>query len=239
MKTLYLTIFLNLLTFPCIAKSLDVLSQTLSEAYEEADFEKYKKCFYDKGVTEDVWNNHLGQFTRKTTLKDNQKLKCKIEVSSDISDSAHVAYGKKYYPNHQPDGSLKVIFNDGSSVSFDYAEIDGKYFTILLIVKDLNWQGERDKWISFSTTPKLDWGEIGKPATYKIKIYYNASGVDLETSSSGGIGMVGQYISKIELIEPLQEDVEVTLNVMEKSIDDQKEVATVKALKGTKILYKK
>ena len=239
MKSLYTSILLFLITLPSFANSLDSLTSTLVEAYEEADFEKYKSCFYDKGVTAEDWDAHLGRFKYKTAPRDNQKLECEVEVFSEVTNSTYAAYGKKYYPNHEPDGRLRVLFNNGSTISFIYANVDGKHFVIPNISEDLKWEGERDKWISFSTNPILNWGEVGKPETYKIKIYYNASGVDLERTSFGVMGIVGQYFSKIELVEPLEEDVEVTLNVMEKSIDDQKVVATFKASKGTKILYKK
>lgn len=137
-----------------------------------------------------------------------------VELSPKIAEAGPmVANGKRIEPTYKPVGSVVLKMKpeqpgDSGAISMPYAVIDGGYYIVTSKTTDLGWRGPADKSLTVSV--------IGRGQDkVRMKVKYNASGVDLEMDQVvGSAGLLGQYVDEVA-VTSTSDDVDVKLKIAE------------------------
>ena len=157
--------------------------------------------------------------------------------------ATRVVKGTLMEPNIEPVGMIELVYKtsltEGEQKNLTaYGKEGNEYYITGMKRTDLHWDGESDQKLFYQITPKLNGIDIQDPSTYKVIVSYNASGVDLKTFGSSKKVLRGQYISRIELVEPLaQEGIEVVLSARSGKVT--REIARSLPEVGQTVLYQK
>jgi len=219
------------------------LLKKYTNAIEDKDTSKIATLIYSQDGDKKILASRLSRLQMKFNTEGFKVTSTKLVPLPNNFSSTTVSKGFSYKPNVTPTGMIELAYKTDLSETPQktlslYGEIDGRFYIAGIKKEDLNWEGEEDKWLSYKISPKITGINILDPSTYKVKVYFNASGVDLETVGSSSKRFNGQYITQIELSEPLQQD-DVEITISERSGKVTQEIAKVKANKGATVLYQR